>query len=221
MFDFAPVGLACAAVGVAYVALIGWRLLPSARHSLPEVQLSLAESVTEQLEEALQTGELDAAILATAPGNARLEEITLFVEPFWIALPKGHPLQDREEVALTDLEADELLLLEDGHCLSDQILSFCGQVFSRSPRVSTRHTSLMTITALVGAGVGVTLVPALSLGGSWVTDSGVILRKEKSRKANRAVRLVYRASFPRRQLMEKLADILCAIVPDTVSPTRR
>jgi len=196
-------------------------LLPSLRHGLPEVQLSLAETVTEQLEARLLTGELDAAILATAPGDARLAEIPLFEEPFWIALPKGHDLQDREEIALSDLESEEILLLEDGHCLSDQVLSFCGQAFSRSPRVSTRHTSLMTIVALVGAGVGVTLVPALSLGGSWVTDSGVILRKETSRTASRAVRLVFRASFPRRQLIDKLADILCAIVPDTVSPARR
>jgi LysR family hydrogen peroxide-inducible transcriptional activator len=196
-------------------------LLPSIRHGLPEVQLDLAESVTEQLEARLLTGELDAAILATAPGNRRLDEIALFEEPFWVALPRGHPLQDREEVALADLESDELLLLEDGHCLSDQVLSFCGRAFSRSPRVSTRHTSLMTITALVGAGVGVTLVPALSLAGSWVTDSGVLLRKEKSRAASRAVRLVFRASFPRRQLIDKLADILCAMVPDTVAPARR
>ena len=196
-------------------------LLPSLRHGLPELQLSLAETVTEQLEARLLTGELDAAILATAPGDPRLEEIALFEEPFWIALPKGHPLQDREEIALADLESEELLLLEDGHCLSDQVLSFCGQAFSRSPRASTRHTSLMTVTALVGAGVGVTLVPALSLAGSWVTDSGVLLRKEASRTASRTVRLVFRASFPRRQLIDKLADIICAMVPDTVSPARR
>lgn len=196
-------------------------LLPSVRHGLPEVELGLAEAVTGQLEARLLAGELDAAILATAPGDRRLDEIPLFEEPFWVALPRGHRLQDREEVALAELESDEFLLLEDGHCLSDQVLTFCGQAFTGKPRVSTRHTSLMTVTALVGAGVGVTLVPALSLGGSWVTDSGVILRKEKSRQALRSVRLVFRASFPRRQVIDKLADILCAIVPDTVSPARR
>jgi LysR family hydrogen peroxide-inducible transcriptional activator len=79
----------------------------------------------------------------------------------------------------------------------------------------------MTITALVGAGAGVTLVPALSLGGSWMTDSGVIIRREKSRKACRSVRLVFRSTFPRRELIEKLADIVCAIAPDTVSPAPR
>lgn len=196
-------------------------LLPSLRHSLPAAQLTLTETVTEQLEARLLSGALDAAIMATAPGDAKLAEIPLFEEPFWVAIPKGHPLQDREEIALSDLESDEILLLEDGHCLSDQVLSFCGQAFTHSPRASTRHTSLMTITALVGAGVGVTLVPALSLAGSWVTDSGVLLRKEASRTASRTVCLVFRASFPRRQLIDKLADVLCAIVPDTVSPTRR
>lgn len=196
-------------------------LLPSIRHGLPEVQLSLAEAVTEELEARLLSGELDAAILATAPSDGRLAEAALYEEPFWVALPKGHPLEHRDEISLSEIESNEILLLEDGHCLSDQILSTCTQAFSRDPRVNTRHTSLMTITALVGAGPGVTLVPAMSLAGSWVTDSGVILRKEKSRRARRAVRLVFRAAFPRRQLTEKLADILCAIVPDTVSPARR
>lgn len=196
-------------------------LLPSIRHGLPEVQLTLSENLTANLEAQVSAGRLDAAIIATEPGDARLEEIALFEEPFWIALPKGHRLESLDEVDLADIESEELLLLEDGHCLSDQVLSFCTAAFAKDPKLNTQLTSLMTITALVGAGVGVTLVPALSLGGSWVTDSGVIIRREKSKKACRSVRLVFRSSLPRRELVEKLADIVCAIAPDTVSPARR
>ena len=122
---------------------------------------------------------------------------------------------------MKEIAAEELLLLEDGHCLSEQVASFCAEAFRSGPRISAQHTSLMTILALVGAGAGVTLVPALSLRGSWVTDSGIAVRKEKSRKAHRAVRVAFRTSFPRRPLLEKLADIVCASVPDTVSPARR
>ena len=196
-------------------------LLPSLRHGLPKVDLGLSEDTTETLERQLLDGRIDAAIIATDATDHRLSEIMLFDEPFWIALPHNHALANRDEVALKDIAAEELLLLEDGHCLSDQVISFCAEVFRTDPKVSTQHTSLMTILALVGAGAGVTLVPALSLRGSWVTDSGIVMRKEAARKAQRAVRVAFRTSFPRRPLLEKLADIVCASVPDTVSPARR
>ena len=196
-------------------------LLPSLRHGLPNVIFDLSEDTTETLERQLLDGQIDAAIIATETADPHLSEIMLFEEPFWIALPSNHVLADRDEVALQDIAAEELLLLEDGHCLRDQVISFCTEASGLGPRVNTYHTSLMTLIALAGSGAGVTLVPALSLGGSWVTDSGVAMRKEASRQAHRAVRVVFRGSFPRRPLLEKLADIVCAGVPDTVSPVRR
>jgi len=196
-------------------------LLPSLRHGLPKMALSLAEDTTEILERRLLEGEIDAAIIATDVSDRRLSEIALFEEPFWIALPRTHPLATRDELSLADIEAEELLLLEDGHCLSDQVVSFCSSAFKGNPKVSTQHTSLMTILALVGSGAGLTLVPALSLGGSWVTDSGIVMRKEKTRQVGRSVRVAFRSSFPRRPLLEKLADIVAASLPDTVMPVRR
>ena len=196
-------------------------LLPSLRHGLPKVTLGLSEDLTQDLEAKLLDGRIDAAILATEVTDRRFSEIPLFDEPFWIALPRSHPLAAQDEVALKDIAADELLLLEEGHCLSDQVLSFCSKAFRNEPKVSTQHTSLMTILALVGAEAGITLVPALSLRGSWVTDSGIVMRKEETRQAYRSVRLVFRNAFPRRVLLEKLADIVCASVPDTVQPARR
>jgi hypothetical protein len=70
-------------------------------------------------------------------------------------------------------------------------------------------------------GAGVTLVPAMSLQGSWVTDAGIAVRREKTGQAYRSVSLAYRKSFPRHQMVVKLADIVCAILPDTVEPERR
>lgn len=196
-------------------------LLPSLRYGLPQVSLELSEDTTEVLERRLLDGDIDAAILATDVTDRRLTEIALFDEPFWIALPGDHALAGEDTVALKDIAPEELLVLEEGHCLADQVVAFCNAAFRTAPKVNTQHTSLMTIVALVGAGAGVTLVPALSLGGSWVTDSGVALRKEKAGKAYRAVRAAFRTSFPRRALMEKLADIVAASVPDTVTPARR
>lgn len=193
-------------------------LLPSLTHHLPRLDLALVENMTHVLEQRLVDGDIDAAILATPPEESRLTAIALYDEPFWIALPHGHRLEAEESIDVTDIQLDELLLLADGHCLRDQVLSFCQRGGSAT---NTQDTSLATILALVGAGAGVTLVPAISLQGSWMTDAGIAVRREKSGLAQRTVTLVFRASYPRREILEKLADIICAIVPDTVNPSRR
>ncbi len=196
-------------------------LLPSVVHGLPKLDLQLIEATTEELEAKLLDGDIDAAVLATQPSDDRLREIALYDEPFWLALPSKHPLAALDDVDINQIRAEELLLLADGHCLRDQVLSFCTTSFAASPNVSTQQTSLPTILALVGAGAGVTLAPAMSLRGSWTTDSGIALRRITSGAAHRAVRLVYRAAYPRAKVLEKLADIICAITPDTVFPARR
>jgi LysR family hydrogen peroxide-inducible transcriptional activator len=195
--------------------------LPSVRHGLPNLELRLLEDMTHMLEEALLENRIDAAVTATDPDDPRLAEISLYDEPFWIALPNGHPLADQEAVDIRQIEPEELLLLSDGHCLSDQVISFCNLPDEDQSRINTQQTSLATILALVGAGAGVTLVPATALAGGWMTDTGIAMRREKTGKASRHVRLVFRASYPRRPLLEKIADIIGAIVPDTVSPVRR
>jgi LysR family hydrogen peroxide-inducible transcriptional activator len=195
-------------------------LLPSAVRLLPQVEFQLSEDMTAALEAQLINGVLDAAITATPAADARLAEIPLYDEPFWIALPEGHLASQEEEVDLAALESDELLLLADGHCLRDQVISFCTTAFESAPTARTLQTSLTTILALVAVGAGSTLVPAMTLDGSKMTESGIALRREKSGSARRSVRLVFRRSFPRRQLVEKLADIIGAILPDTVEPNR-
>jgi len=122
---------------------------------------------------------------------------------------------------LGDLEGERLLLLSEGHCLRDQVLSFYPKIKRDSQTISTEETSLTTILALVGGGLGVTLVPAMSLSGPWVTDAGIVVRRDASGLAERHVRLVFRKSFSRMALIEKLADVIAASVPDTVIPHRR
>ncbi len=196
-------------------------LLPVLRRYLPKIQLQLKEDVTTSLERELIEGVIDVAILATETEHSQLKEMALYDEPFWVALPHGHPLTNEEQINVKDIQLEEFLLLEDGHCVRDQIISFCSQAAQRAIAVKTQHTSLTTILALVGAGAGVTLVPAMSLSGAWVTDFGITVRREKSGHALRSVRLVYRQSFPRVQVLERLADIIGAVVPDTVQPVRR
>ncbi len=199
-------------------------LLPAMQHYLPETRLDLVEDFTDHLEQQLVAGELDLAILATSPTRSILSEIKLYEEPFWLALPNDHPLTLAETVTVSDIDPSELLLLSDGHCLRDQIYEACQLDRSRAADdqgPKTQRTSLSTILSLVGAGAGVTLVPAMSLAGGWVTDAGITVRREHSGTAGRTVRLTYRKGYPRMALVEKLADIVASIVPNTVRPVRR
>ena len=191
-------------------------LLPALRRTLPKLDVHLHEDVTLALEDRLIAGRIDVAITATVPEDSHLAEIPLYDEPFWIALPADHPLAGQDAVDPQAVNADELLLLADGHCLRDQVLSFCNVPSRPDLRVDTHQTSLTTILALVGAGAGVTLVPATSLRGPWVTDEGIAIRRDASGHASRGVRLVFRASYPRREMLEKLADVIATVVPDLV-----
>jgi LysR family hydrogen peroxide-inducible transcriptional activator len=196
-------------------------LLPSVDHGLPNIRLRLSEGLTADLERSLVEGSIDLAIIATPVEDRRLADVSLYREPFWVVLPHGHPLEREDEVDISDIAPDDLLLLADGHCLRDQVLAALPRGPVQSAAVNTTRTSLGTILALVGAGVGVTLMPALGLMGSWITDSGVVIRREKSGTAGRMVRLAFRGSYPRRAVIDKLADIVGAILPDTVMPEKR
>ena len=197
------------------------RLIPAIARAAPALQLGVTERFTKDLETALADGDLDAALLATEPEAPRLSSVALYEEPFWVAMPQGHPLGSREEIDLADLEGERLLLLSQGHCLRDQVLSFYPAIRADPSTIGTEETSLTTTLALVGGGFGITLVPAMSLAGPWVTDAGIVVRRETSGKARRRVRLAFRGSFSRMALIEKVADVIAATLPDTVEAERR
>lgn len=196
-------------------------LIPALARAVPSIELSVAENFTHDLEARLAAGDLDAAVIASEPEAPRLNSIPLYDEPFWIALPRGHRLSAREEIDLADLEEERLLLLSHGHCLRDQVLSFYPAIRNDAARVNTEETSLTTILALVGGGFGITLVPAMSLAGPWVTDAGIVVRREASGAARRQVRLAFRHSFSRMALIDRVADVIAASLPDTVTAERR
>lgn len=190
-------------------------ILSAIRQEMPDLSLTLMEGLTSDLENRIATGQLDGAILATVPGDSHLKDIALYDEPFWIALSSGHPLAGQETIDLRELVNEELLLLADGHCLRDQALEACHAA-TGTANANTRETSLETLLALVAAGDGVTLVPALTMPGDDRGHSAIVMRREASGTAGRIVRLVYRASFPRSELVIRLASIIRTNVPETM-----
>jgi LysR family hydrogen peroxide-inducible transcriptional activator len=185
-----------------------------------QLKLVLSEETTERLLQRLHNHEIDAALLATAVEERDLEATALFDEPFWIAYPRDHPFYLKEDITRKDLEDTELLLLAEGHCLAQQVRDLCHLQDREQggAMADLRASSLETLLQLVGAGFGLTLVPALALRGSWTTDSGVVARKLELRGAQRRVSLVFRKSFPRKQALTALAEVIVQHLPNTVQP---
>jgi LysR family hydrogen peroxide-inducible transcriptional activator len=198
-------------------------ILVPLKQQYPQIKLVLSEEVTDTLLHRLHAHEIDAALLATPVEEPELVTLPLFDEPFWLAHPRKHPFYTKDEITREDLENTELLLLAEGHCLAKQAMEVCHltQRREQSEMADLRAASLETLLQLVGAGFGSTLVPALALRGSWTTGSGIMVRKLDLPDAYRRVSLVYRASFPRVEALQTLANVILAHLPNTVTPLTR
>jgi len=157
-------------LGVIYT--IGPYLLPdlvrTAIANIPQMPLMLQENFTVKLLEMLRAGELDCAILAEPFMDTNLAIAPLYEEPFMVAVPASHPLAQRERISAEELKRETMLLLGAGHCFRDHVLEVCPEYarFSSNAegiRKSFEGSSLETIKHMVAAGMGVTVVPSLSV----------------------------------------------------------
>ncbi len=190
-------------------------VLPTIRRALPHLSLTLSEGLTRELETKISDGELDCAITATNPEVKNLSETLLYNEPFRVGVCKDHPLAQRGAIDLTEIDPQDLLLLSDGHCLRDQVIDVCHLTTGAS-KLNTRNTSMETLLALVAAENSVTLVPALTAEYLNRTHREIIAKPETTGTAGRTVRLIYRSSFPRKTVIDKLADLICQNLPGEV-----
>ena len=157
-------------LGIIYT--IGPYLLPAlVRHAIemtPQMPLMLQETYTVRLLEMLRTGELDCAIMAEPFPDTGLAIAPLYDEPFIVAVPKAHPLAKRKSVSAEELKQETMLLLGTGHCFRDHVLEVCPEFarFSSDAegiRKSFEGSSLETIKHMVASGMGITVVPILSV----------------------------------------------------------
>jgi LysR family transcriptional regulator, hydrogen peroxide-inducible genes activator len=138
-------------------------IMSSIKKGFPDLKLWLHEQQTAVLLERLRKAELDLLILALpVAGTEDFVEEELFREPFWLALPKSDPLAKSNEAHLEDIDKRELMLLEEGHCLREHALDVC--LSAGAGEYGGFHaTSLETLRHMVGEGVGITLMPQLSV----------------------------------------------------------
>jgi len=192
-------------------------VLPPVREELPEMQLMLVEDLTGRLVNPVAEGQLDAAIIASDPEIPGLREDILFDEPFWVVAPGNDKLVAQQQVPASAIDPKSLLLLQDGHCLRDQALDLCGHPeLGDQSMADMRATSLDTLLHMAAAGYGVTLMPQLALAGGKTLPGTLVARPLSGNHPFRRVRLISRATSPRRKAIEELAELIRRNLPDSI-----
>jgi LysR family hydrogen peroxide-inducible transcriptional activator len=217
-------------LGVIYT--IGPYLLPelvrNAIEQTPQMPLLLQENFTVKLLEMLRTGEIDCAIMAEPFADTGLAMAPLYDEPFMAAVPSSHPLARQDAISTEALRDETMLLLGAGHCFRDHVLEACPE-FARFAshtegiRRSFEGSSLETIKHMVAAGMGVTLVPRLSVPAEALTAGARRNKKTTDmyvrylpvvdaagRPPLRRVVLAWRRSFTRYEAIAALRNAIYA-----------
>lgn len=128
----------------------------------PKVKLKIEELTTEEIIEQLKDGHLDAAITATPLENELIKERVLYFEPFVCYIPKSHRLYSKKKINISDLEINDMLLLEDGHCFRDGVVNLCKTFKDQTnEQFQIESGSIETLIKLSNEGLGMTLLPYL------------------------------------------------------------
>lgn len=185
-------------------------VLPGLRRAHPRLQLYLTEDLTARLVEQLHAGKLDIVLLALPYEGGNVESQDLFKDRFVVALQPSHPLAAGMQVEPELLQAEEVLLLKDGHCLRDHALAAC-RLADRRRTVGFEATSLPTLVQMVDNGLGITLLPELAVEAGILRGTGLITRPLAGNDATRTIGLIWRRGTGRREEFLLLARELKAL----------
>lgn len=193
------------------------RFLQEVSAAFPALELVLIEAQTETLLHRLRQREIDAALVALPVEGSDLQPFPLFHEPFLLAVPRGHSLAERDQVTVADVNLRELLLLEQGNCLSDQTLDACG---ARGPEEARpiHATSLETLRYMVATRIGTAVLPRLAVDPDRAPHLALRYVPFAPPEPSRLIGLVTRRHSPRLRDARALADCLRAHLPPATRP---
>jgi LysR family hydrogen peroxide-inducible transcriptional activator len=173
------------------------RLLGRLRRKYPKLRLYLREDLTDRLIDRLEEGKLDTVLLALPYDTGNVETESLFEDPFSFCCRKDHPLASSASVGPDQLRKENLLLLQDGHCLRQHALSACS--LRARPQVDPfEATSLHTVVQMVDNGLGATLLPRLALDAGITRGTSLVCLPMKG-GASREIGLAWRRGTARRE----------------------
>jgi LysR family hydrogen peroxide-inducible transcriptional activator len=171
----------------------------------PEIDIHVREALTSKLIQELAEGRLDAAIVALPVSERSLTEVALFAENFLLVRPRedeGTPVPSSEA-----LRQMPLLLLEEGHCFRDQALTFCNMQSSLRRR-ALDASSLSTLVQMVGAGMGVTLIPEMAVAVE-TRSASVSVARFNDPQPSRTIGMIWRKTSPLAGLLLRLSEVIC------------
>jgi LysR family transcriptional regulator, hydrogen peroxide-inducible genes activator len=182
-------------------------VLPALRRAHGELKLYLREDLTKRLLERLRGGGLDVALIALPFDTGDLYVRELFKDEFSFVARQDHPAARRKNVALRDVDTGDLLLLEEGHCLRDHAIAACGpRRGGWESRVEA--TSLTTLIQMVEGGLGVTLLPGITLDAGILKGTRLVARPFSPPTPSRTLAVLARRTSARRRDADLFAEFL-------------
>ncbi len=183
----------------------------------PKVKLIIEELTTEEIIRKLTDGHIDAAIAATPLENEAIKERPLYYEPFVGLIPQNHRLFNQKKITSDELEMDDILLLEDGHCFKYSVINLCGtHKIDNKKGFQLESGSFDTLIKLSKEGLGMTLLPYLHTLDLNDKDKEH-LREFVSPPPAREVSLIYHKSQLKMQLIEALKDTIDGVVRGAIA----
>ena len=184
--------------------------------AFPKIQLFIDELKTDTIVRHLRDDTLDAGLLATPLGETGLRERPLYYEPFYLYVSKNHPLSERKRIREDDLRGDQMWLLEDGHCLRNQIVRYCSLkkrdgVF---PNIQFEGGNIDTLRYLIRKSQGYTLVPALFVETLSEAEKRDYVREFERPIPTREISLVYRRDQWKSDILKALQETIVKNLPD-------
>ena len=183
----------------------------------PKIKLIIEELNTNEIITRLKNGHLDAAIAATPLEDEKIKEIVLYYEPFVAYVPTNNVISQKSEIEISDLNLDEILLLQDGHCFRDGILNLCkNQQMAGKNSFQLESGSFETLIKLADEGLGTTLLPYLHTLNLNEKDQ-LKLRQFKEPKPAREVSLIYPKSELKIHIIDALRNTISGVVKGAIA----
>lgn len=183
----------------------------------PKVKLIIEELNTEDIIKKLLNGHLDAAIAATPLEEEKIKEVVLYYEPFVGYIPVNHPLHDQKELTVSELDIEEILLLQDGHCFRDGILNLCKRAENQVDKnFQIESGSFETLIKLADEGLGITLLPYLHAVDLHEKNKSK-LKQFKDPKPAREVSLIFPKNELKIHIIEALRNTIDGIIRGAIA----
>lgn len=183
----------------------------------PKVKLKIEELTTQEIISRINDGHLDAAIVATPLENENIKERVLYYEPFIGYIPKNHRLFEKEKLKTSDLEINDMLLLEDGHCFRDGVINLCNAFKNENTdNFQLESGSIETLVKLSNEGLGMTLLPYLHTL-DINAQLQVNLRNFNEPTPAREVSIIYHKSELKMQIIEALQGVISGIIRGAIA----